>query len=91
MTFDYACYDFVGKIVVLCIVGSYFAPHVDWLYNPALAHRLSNGVGALALMISLSFDFNLSSMIIECFWLAISAVGFVRWWRRHRAREVDTD
>ena len=91
MTFDYAWYDFVGNIGVLCIVGSYFALQVDWLDNRDLAYSLINGVGALALMISLSFDFNLSSMIIECFWLAIRAVGFVRWWRRHRARKVDTD
>ena len=67
---------------MLCIVGSYFALQMDRLDSRGLAYSLINGLGALALMISLSFDFNLSSMIIECFWLAISLIGLWRWWQR---------
>lgn len=82
MPFDYAWYDVVGNVGVLCVVGSYLALQVERLDSRGLAYSLINAAGALALMISLSFDFNLSSMIIECFWLAISMVGLCRWWLR---------
>lgn len=76
---DYAWYDAVGNLGVACIVGSYLALQVDWLSSRDLAYSLLNAAGAVAVMISLVFDFNLSSMIIECFWLAISLMGIARW------------
>lgn len=76
---DYAWYDFVGNLGVVCIVGSYLALQVDWMRSRDLSYSLVNAAGAVLVMVSLVFDFNLSSMIIECFWLAISLVGIGRW------------
>jgi hypothetical protein len=36
-------------------------------------------------VVSLLFDFNLSALIVESFWVLISAVGIVRWLRGRAA------
>ena len=80
----YAWYDAVGNFGVVLIVGSYLALQLGKLDGRGLTYALLNGAGALCVMVSLLYDFNLSSMIIECFWLAISAIGVVRWWLEQR-------
>ena len=51
-----------------------------------MAYSACNAVGAVLLLVSLTVNFNLSSVIIEIFWLAISAVGLWRGWRRRASR-----
>jgi len=41
-----------------------------------------NGIGALLILISLYYSFNLASFVIEIAWLAISAFGLWKAWRR---------
>jgi hypothetical protein len=38
-------------------------------------------VGALLILISLLYNFNLASAIIEVFWILISLWGIVNWFR----------
>lgn len=82
---DYAWYDAVGNLGVVLIVGSYLALQLGRLDGRGVHYSLINGLGALCVMISLLYDFNLSSMIIECFWLAISLIGIGRWWVQRRS------
>ena len=44
-------------------------------------YSLLNGLGALLIMVSLIYNFNLSSFVIEIAWLMISAYGLWRWYR----------
>lgn len=75
---DYAWHDFVGNLGVACILGTYFALQAGRLKHDDVRYSVINGLGAMLIMVSLYFDFNLSSFIIECFWLLISGYGLLR-------------
>jgi hypothetical protein len=51
-----------------------------------------NGLGALFILYSLWFDFNLSAFLIELIWLLISLVGLGRWLleKRHQQAQRST-
>jgi len=44
-----------------------------------LGYNMMNLVGAILLLVSLCFKFNLASFVIELFWIAASLVGLYRW------------
>ena len=75
---SYHWYDFVGNVGVVIILLSYLLLQIgkvkieDWRYSAA------NGLGALLILISLYFAFNLSSFVIELAWLVISLFGLFK-------------
>jgi predicted membrane protein len=77
--------DVIGLIGVAFILFAYAGvqsgrlPASDWRFSAV------NGAGALLIMISLFFTFNLASFVIEVFWLLISAFGLWKAWRRRSA------
>lgn len=81
--------DIIGLIGVAMILFAYWGVQTDRL--PAKDWRFSavNGLGALLIMISLFYSFNLASFIIECAWLLISAYGLWSAWRNRGARSTD--
>ena len=74
----YHWHDFVGNVGVAMIVGTYLLLQIGRMRSTAVAYSLLNALGAILIVVSLCFDFNLSSMIIEIFWLAISGYGLWR-------------
>jgi hypothetical protein len=70
--------DFVGNIGVALIVLAYLGLQLGRIDGRSLSYSLANAIGAVLILVSLWFNFNLSSFIIEIFWLAISLVGIVR-------------
>ncbi len=72
---DYAWYDFVGNLGVMCVLGTYFALQSGRMRIEDPSYSAINALGALLIMVSLYYDFNLSSFIIECFWLIASVYG----------------
>ncbi len=79
-----AWYDIVGTVGVALIVGTYLLLQLDRISNDSLVFSLLNGSGALLVIISLIYDFNLSAFLVEFFWLVISLIGIWRWVRRKR-------
>jgi multidrug transporter EmrE-like cation transporter len=75
---SYSWHDFVGNVGVAFIVGTYFLLQVERMRSGSVAYSLLNAVGAILILVSLVFDFNLSSMVIEIFWLGISAFGVLK-------------
>jgi hypothetical protein len=73
-------YDVLGLAGVALITGAYLAIQMGRIKSTRLLYSVWNGVGALFVLISLAFDFNLSAFVVEAFWLVISAVGVWRWW-----------
>ncbi|MFP5463271.1 MAG: CBU_0592 family membrane protein [Gammaproteobacteria bacterium] len=84
MTYGWA--DAVGNLGVLLVLASYLGLQLDRIDGQGVAYSACNAVGAVLLLVSLTVNFNLSSVIIEIFWLAISAVGLWRGWRRRAGR-----
>jgi hypothetical protein len=73
--------DIIGLIGVAMILFAYWGVQTDRL--PAADWRFSavNGLGAILIMISLYYTFNLASFVIEVFWLLISGYGLWKAWR----------
>lgn len=74
----YEFHDFVGNLGVVLILATYLGVQLRRLEATGLAYVLANGLGAACILYSLLFDFNLSAVIIEVAWLAISLVGLLR-------------
>lgn len=72
---DYALHNVVGNFGVLLIVGSYFLVQIRRMSAIHAPYIALNGLGALCILYSLYFDFNLSAFLIEAIWLLISLVG----------------
>ena len=75
---SYEWHDFVGNLGVLCILGTYLGLQLGRMSATGYLYSAVNGLGAVLIMISLMYDFNLSSFIIEVFWLIISIIGMAR-------------
>ena len=75
---DYGWFDLVGNIGVLLMVIAYLLLQLEKLSSSALSYLLLNAVGAMMVMISLMFRFNLSAFLMEAFWLLISLYGLAK-------------
>lgn len=82
---NYHFYDFVGNVGVALILGSYLLVQIRKLEATGLTYTVANGLGALFVLYSLFFDFNLSAFIIEVAWALISVVGIIRFYRERTA------
>jgi hypothetical protein len=81
---DYAWYDLLGNVGVVGIIWTYLAIQINVMDARGLWFSLVNGVAAVLILISLLYNFNLSSFIIEVFWIGISMIGIVRGIRNWR-------
>ncbi|HMT08706.1 MAG TPA: hypothetical protein PKA82_11935 [Pyrinomonadaceae bacterium] len=80
MTF--AWYNIVGTLGVAIIVVTYVLLQTGKVRSEQLKYSMLNAVGATLILISLYFEFNLPSAVVEAFWLLISLYGIVRYLRR---------
>ena len=72
-------HDAVGSAGAAIIVITYFLLQLQRISSTALSYSMLNAVGAFMILVSLWIDFNLSAFLVEAFWLAISALGIIRW------------
>jgi hypothetical protein len=75
---DYALHNIIGNLGVLLIVGTYFLVQIRRMSAIHAPYIALNGLGALCILYSLYFDFNLSAFLIEAIWLLISIIGLLR-------------
>ena len=75
---NYGWFDLVGNIGVLLMVIAYLLLQLEKLSSSALSYLLLNAVGAILVMTSLMFRFNLSAFLMEAFWLLISLYGLAK-------------
>ena len=70
-----AFYDVVGIVGTAMLIAAYFANQQRWLSSEDWRYPAANLVGAVLILISLWFEWNLPSVVIEIFWIAISLWG----------------
>lgn len=70
--------DLAGFIGVLLIIVAYLLLQLDKLPSSAPTYSLLNAIGALLVIISLLFNFNLPAFLVEAFWFLISLMGLTR-------------
>jgi hypothetical protein len=75
---EYAFHNVVGNAGVVLIVGTYLLVQLRRMSATELPYIVANGLGALLILYSLWFEFNLSAFLIEATWLLISIVGILR-------------
>jgi len=86
MTLQYEWHDLVGNLGVFLIVASYFWMQIGRISGQSPVYSLLNAFGAAFILVSLYFDFNLSAVVVEVFWLAISLMSVVRVWVKPTAQ-----
>ena len=72
---NYAWYDIVGTLGVAVIIVTYVLLQVEKIRSEQITYSILNAAGASLILVSLYFDFNFPSFIVEFFWLLISLFG----------------
>ncbi|HEX5873352.1 MAG TPA: hypothetical protein VFY60_01810 [Pyrinomonadaceae bacterium] len=88
---SYGPLDLIGNIGVIVLVITYGMLQLNKLSSDALAYSLLNAVGAGLIVISLLYDFNLSALLMEVFWVLISLLGIYRYFRLKSLRSQTLD
>ena len=71
-------HELVGLAGVALVLLAYFGLQSGRMRGDGVAFQVANILGAGAIALSLVYDFNLSAMVIELCWIAISIYGLVR-------------
>ena len=79
-------YDWAGLLGVALTLVAFYLLQGGRLRGDGLSYQLMNAFGALAVLVSLLFAFNLSAFVLEGLWLAISIYGIVRGRRARSGR-----
>ena len=88
---SYGPLDFIGNVGVVVLMIAYLMLQLNKLRSDGLAYSLLNVVGASLVIVSLLFDFNLSALLMEVFWVLISLVGIYRHFRLKALRSQTLD
>jgi len=88
---SYGPLDLVGNIGVVVLMITYLMLQLNKLSSDSLAYSVLNAAGAGLIVISLLFDFNLSALLMEVFWVLISFVGIYRYLRLKSLRSQTLD
>lgn len=75
---NYGWFDIAGLVGVVLIVIAYLLLQLGKLPSSSPSFSLLNALGALLVMVSLVFDFNLAAFLMEAFWFLISLFGLLR-------------
>ncbi len=73
-----APYDLAGFAGAAIAVTAYFANQQRWLRSDDWRYPFANLLAAALILISLCFEWNFPSVVIEVFWALISLWGIVR-------------
>jgi paired small multidrug resistance pump len=85
---QFVWHELVGLAGVALVLLAYFGLQSGRMRGDGLAFQLANILGAGAIALSLVYDFNLSAMVIELCWIAISIYGLVRGVRTRAAAKA---
>lgn len=85
-------YNTVGTIGVAVILTTYFLLHTEHIQSNQLLYSVLNLIGASMILISLFYDFNFPSFIVEVAWVFISLMGIMRWFIKARKEpQIDSE
>ena len=78
---DLTISDFIGIIVVFVIMIVYILLQLEKMDAKGFWFSFLNGIGALLIIVSLFFDWNLASFLMEFAWLLISLYGVIKFFK----------
>jgi hypothetical protein len=72
-------FNSIGVAGTLSFLWAYFMLQRNLWKHDGFAYLFANFLGAVCLIISLLWHFNLASFLLECAWLMISGYGLYKW------------
>lgn len=75
-------FDIIGMSGTILVVGAFIFLQLEKLDPKSLQYNLINLSGAILLLISLCYNFNLASFVIELFWIAASIIGLFKYYKK---------
>ena len=81
-------YNLSGFTGAAIIVTAYFAMQQRWLNALDWRFPAANLIGSLLILVSLWFEWNFPSVVIEIFWALISFMGLLRSLAERRRRNL---
>jgi len=81
-------FDIIGMSGTLLVVGCFFLLQLKKITPTSLTYNLMNLIGAILLLISLCYNFNLASFVIELFWIAASLIGLFNYWKHNKSASL---
>ncbi|MAD89301.1 MAG: hypothetical protein CMK64_06310 [Pseudoalteromonas sp.] len=77
-------FDVIGMTGTALVVGAFFMLQLGKAEPTGIVYNLMNLSGAILLLISLCYNFNLASFVIELFWIAASLIGLYKYFKGKR-------
>ncbi len=81
-------HDFVGFSGAIAILLAYFLLQAKKMSPDGLVYSLLNLIGALLILFSLTYAWNLTAVFIEIIWVSISLFGVFKWYKTNYAEKV---
>jgi hypothetical protein len=69
--------DFIGIFGVFLIIVAYIMMQIDHMDPKGVMFSLLNTIGAIFILISLIYDWNLASFVMEIIWFMLSLYGTI--------------
>ena len=73
--------DYIGIVGVLLTLTAYYLLNVNKITSDSMLYLSFNLIGSCLLLVSLVFNWNLSSFLIEVAWVLISLIGLYRYFK----------
>ena len=74
--------DIIGISGVFIIVVAYILMQIDRMDPKGFLFSLLNTIGAIFILVSLLYDWNLASFVMEVIWLTLSFYGTIRGYKK---------
>lgn len=87
INYDYTWSDVIGNIGVAILIVTFYLNVAGKINSQGFLYNFNNLMVAILLGINLYYKPNLSSIIIELFWAAISIYGLVKFYKAKYNKE----
>jgi len=77
-------HDWVGLFGAFLILVTFLLLQLERVKSGGALYSVLNALGAVCIIVSLAFEFNLSAMVMQISWLLISSIGIIRVLRARR-------
>ncbi len=82
-------FDVIGMMGTFLVVGAFFLMQLGKVDPKGFQYNFMNLSGAILLLISLTYNFNLASFVIEIFWIVASLIGLYNGLKANRNLQTD--
>jgi predicted membrane protein len=79
--------EITGILGVIVIIIAYILLQLEKMDAKDLGFSILNTIGALLIIISLLYDWNLASFIMEATWMMVSLYGIIKYYKMKKTQQ----